>query len=83
MAREPSPEELLCLKTIMDLGGDVNHDTSELLPFCDDNSTLSNPDIFNRCHDLGWLHSSHDDRNSNSYVRLTEAGRTALSGRKP
>ena len=81
--RQPSAEELRCLQTVARIAesivGGVSHEASELDEFCDDKSTLSVPDIFNRCHDLGWLHSAHDNRNDTSYVWLTESGRTALT----
>jgi len=59
--------------------GIISHDHESLSPFCDDRSTLTTPDIFNQCHDAGWLKSWHDDRLDSSFVELTELGRTVLT----
>jgi len=75
---ELTPERLACLRAVPN-SGSMNHDNPALAPFCDDKSTLSEPDVFNQCHDAGWLISGHDDRTDSSYVRLTDAGRAAVS----
>ena len=74
-------ERLRCLQVVAKVGAgsSVSHDAPELAPFCDDASTLTKPDVFNQCHDAGWLHSGHDDRTGTSYVSLTDAGRQALA----
>jgi hypothetical protein len=74
-----TPERLACLKAVSLAHSSMSHEDPSLLPFLDDNSTLSEPDTFNQCHDAGWLISGHDDRTDSSYVRLTPAGRVALS----
>lgn len=75
---EVTPDRLQCLKVVETAHTSMNHDDNELLPFLDDNSTLSEPDIFNQCHDAGWLISAHDDRTDSSYVWLTPEGRAIL-----
>jgi hypothetical protein len=75
-----TPQRLACLRAVADAGGrHVEHEHPLLTPFCDDDSTLTKPDVFNQCHDAGWLRSGHDDRIDSSYVELTEAGKLALS----
>lgn len=76
---EMTPDRLACLKIVAASGGKMNHEDPALRPFLDDASTLRDPDIFNQCHDAGWLRSGHDDRTDDSYVSLTDAGRAALS----
>lgn len=68
-----------CLQLISLAGGRMDHDDQRLAPFCDDASTLMSPDVFNQCHDAGWLISRHDDRMDASTVYLTEAGSHILS----
>jgi hypothetical protein len=75
---EATPERLDCLRTVLHGGGSLNHDAAQLAPFCDDASTLTKPDVFNQCHDAGWLRSLHDDRTGNSTVYLTQEGRAVL-----
>jgi len=74
-----TPERMACLKAVSLAHSSMSHEDPSLLPFLDDNSTLSEPDTFNQCHDAGWLISGHDDRTDSSYVRLTPAGRDAIS----
>jgi hypothetical protein len=75
-----TPERLACLQAVVAAGGrHVEHDHPLLAPFCDDNSTMTKPDVFNQCHDGGWLRSGYDDRIDTSFVELTEAGRAALA----
>lgn len=74
-----TPERLECLRAIAREGGTANHDDEFLAKFCDDRSTLSKPDVFNQCHDAGWLMSRHDDRTDSSTVHLTDEGRAALA----
>lgn len=76
--KEMTPQRLACLKTIEAVGGYIDHEHPALKPFLDDNSTLRYPDVFNQCHDAGWLLSGHDDRCDCSTARLTEAGRDAI-----
>lgn len=80
---ELTPERRRCLEVVAAAGGRMNHDEESLAPFCDDASTLSEPDVFNQCHDAGWLFSRHDDRTDSSYVEITQNGRDALSPRMP
>jgi len=75
---EPTPERVACLKAVSLAHISMSHDDPTLLPFLDDNSTLSAPDTFNQCHDAGWLKSWHDNRIDHSYVELTDAGRAVL-----
>lgn len=75
-----TPERLACLKVVAAAGGSMNHDEKALEPFCDDGSTLTGPDVFNQCHDAGWLRSSHDDRFDSSTVHLTDEGKKIVSG---
>lgn len=75
---EITPERLACLKVIQATGGSADHEHPDLKPFLDDNSTLTHPDVFNQCHDAGWLRSGHDDRFDSSTAYLTEAGRQVL-----
>jgi len=75
---EMTPERLECLRVIARADGKMDHDDKALAPFCDDRSTLSKPDVFNQCHDAGWLISRHDDRTDTSYVYVTDEGRQAL-----
>jgi hypothetical protein len=74
-----TPERLACLEVVATSGGRMNHENPALLPFLDEKSTLRDPDIFNQCHDAGWLRSGYDDRTDDSYVYLTDAGRAALA----
>lgn len=74
--RTPTPRQMECLKVVWQLAGRsvANHECQELAPFCDDASTLTKPDVFNQCHDLGWLISGHNGLSDCSYVKLTEEG---------
>jgi hypothetical protein len=76
---EITPQRLACLKAVATAHICMDHEDRALLPFLDDNSTLTEPDTFNQCHDAGWLKSWHDSRIDNSYVELTDAGRAALA----
>lgn len=76
---EMTPERLACLKAIEEAGGHVDHEHPALKPFLDDSSTLRHPDVFNQCHDAGWLLSGHDDRFDSSTAHLTPAGRQMLA----
>lgn len=75
--RAPEGPEIDLLRLVA-ADGRMSHEDARLAPYCDDASTLSKPDIFNRCHDLDWLASSHDDRFDSSTVWITDAGRAAL-----
>lgn len=74
-----TPERLQCLRVIAWADGEMNHDDTSLAPFCDDRSTLTKPDVFNQCHNAGWLKSWHDDRMDSSRVVLTDEGRAAMA----
>lgn len=76
--RPPEGTEIELLRLVA-ANGRMSHEDALLDPYCDDASTLSEPDIFNRCHDLGWLVSSHDDRFDSSTVWITDAGCAALA----
>lgn len=75
---EMTPDRIRCLRVIASEGGKLDHEAECLASFCDDKSTLTKPDVFNQCHDAGWLMSRHDDRTDTSYVYLTDDGREAL-----
>lgn len=76
--RHVTPERLACLRAVFAAGGRIDHDDQSLAPFCDDRSTLTTPDVFNQCHDAGWLQSSHDNRTDTSVAWLTETGREVV-----
>lgn len=78
---ELTPARLACLKAVEAAGGRADHENPALKPFLDDGSTLTHPDVFNQCHDGGWLRSGYDDRLDCSTVYLTDAGRLALSSK--
>ena len=78
---ELTAERRMCLELIAKNGGRMNHDDKKLAPFCDDRSTLSHPDVFNQCHDAGWLVSRHDGILDASIVCLTQMGREAMADR--
>lgn len=65
-----------CLSLISLAGGRMNHDDKRLEPYCDEDDAPV--DVFNQCHNAGWLTSSHDDRDDSSTVYLTQAGSYAL-----
>lgn len=73
----PNEKELDLLGLIIADGGWMGHDDERLAPYCSDDSTLTNPDVFNRCHDMGWLDSKHNHDTSNSTVGITRDGRIA------
>jgi hypothetical protein len=75
---ELTPARLACLKAVQRAHICMDHEDPALLPFLDDNSTLSAPDIFNQCHNAGWLKSWHNSRSDSSFVELTDHGRQAL-----
>jgi hypothetical protein len=77
---EMTPERLACLRVVKAAGGSIDHEHPDLAPFCDDASTLGRPDVFNQCHDAGWLRSGYDDRFDSSTAYLTKEGRAALVG---
>lgn len=77
--RELTPERLACLRVIESARGNLDHEAEELKPFCDDKSTLTTPDVFNQCHNAGWLVSRHDSRFDASTVYLTKEGSEVLS----
>jgi hypothetical protein len=79
---ELTPDRLACLRTIAANGGRLDHEDPVLARFCDDASTLNEPDVFNQCHDAEWLISRHDDRTDSSTVYLTDKGRELLSRRE-
>lgn len=76
---ELTPQRLACLKAVATAHICMDHEDPALLPFLDDNSTLTEPDTFNQCHNAGWLKSWYDSCVDNSLVELTDAGRAALS----
>lgn len=76
---EMTPARLECLRMVALAGGEMSHDDERLSRFCDDASTLTTPDVFNQCHDAGWLVSRHDDRIDASHVYITDNGRQAIA----
>ena len=75
---ELTPERFACLKVIAAEGGTMSHEDERLAPFSDDKSTLTTPDVFNQCHDAGWLRSSHNQITETSVARITPEGYEAL-----
>lgn len=71
----PKGPELSLLGLVIAEGGWMSHDDEQLAPYCDDKSTLTKPDVFNRCHDMGWLDTKRDDRIDHSTVGITRKGR--------
>ncbi len=71
---ELTEDRYRCLKAVVKAGGRLDHDDPRLANFCSDASTLTHPDVFNQCHDAGWLKSWHDDRADSSIVELTKEG---------
>lgn len=53
-----------------------DHDDQRLDVFCLEHGEPV--DVFNKCHNQGWLISRHDDRTDSSTVYLTEAGAKVL-----
>lgn len=78
-----TPERLACLRAVEAVGGHIGHEDPSLTPFLDDASTLRYPDVFNQCHDAGWLLSGYDDRFDSSTAHLTKAGREILASVGP
>ena len=76
---EMTPDRLACLRAIALEGGHLDHDAKCLAPFCDDASTLTTPDVFNQCHDMGWLISRHNSLSDSSTVTITDEGREAMA----
>lgn len=83
MYRNPNEAELRLIWLVASRGGTMDHEDDALAEFCDDASTLTKPDVFNACHDLGWLISSHDDRTDASFVRVTKLGRECIAVDQP
>lgn len=78
--RSPSDEELKLLRLVAaEPCATINQEDARLAPFCDDRSTLTHPDTFNRCLDLGWLKAWHDNSSDHHTAELTEAGRQCLA----
>ena len=75
MSVTPTKTELNLLRIVSESVGGMSHEDKHLAQYCDDDSTLTNPDVFNRCHDMGWLATTHDNRSDNSTVRITDKGR--------
>ena len=76
---ELTEDRFQCLRAVLKAGGRVDHDDPRLARFCSDASTLTHPDVFNQCHDAGWLQSWHDDRTDASCVTLTTEGMAVLT----
>lgn len=75
--RRPDPNELELLRLVASAPC-LDHGDPRLNKFSDDKSTLSKPDTFNRCEDMGWLKSRHDHDTSSSTVEITQAGRAII-----
>ncbi len=77
---EMTEERLACLKVVEAAGGKMNHEDPALLPFLDDVSTLTHPDVFNQCHDADWLVTTNGSviADDDCFVYLTDAGRAAI-----
>lgn len=84
--RKPSEIELDLIGLVLSEGGWMNHDDTRLAPYCDDPGAITNhnePDIFNRCHEMGWLATKHDHDTSSSTVGITRDGRVAYYAARP
>jgi hypothetical protein len=78
--RAPTEEEFKLLRLVAgEQFGTMSQEDNRLDPFCDMDSTLTNPDTFNRCCDLGWLHTVHDQRLDSGSVTITKAGSDAIA----
>jgi hypothetical protein len=78
--RAPTTQEKDLLRLFAgEPSGRMDHDDPRLEPFCSDASTLTNPDVFNACHDLGWLKTWRDGHMDSSAAEITEAGRQCLA----
>lgn len=69
---KPTKEQRSCLSLISLAGGRMSHNDPLLEPFCDEDDAPI--DVFNQCHDAGWLISRHDDRTDADTVYLTRDG---------
>lgn len=74
-----TPDRLNCLAVVLQAGGSIDHEDPRLAPFCDDGSTLTTPDVFNQCHDAGWLESKYNSLSDSSVARLTPEGREVIA----
>jgi hypothetical protein len=54
-----TPERLACLRIVAASGGKMNREDPALEPFLSDDSTLTNQDVFDQCHDADWLMTTH------------------------
>lgn len=70
---------LLCI--IAGMGGTTDSSESKwswLNWFCSDEVSRKQSDTFNRCHEKGWLQTSHDTSFDSSTTWITPAGRAVL-----
>lgn len=75
-------KEITLLRIIDAMGGQTDSSESKwnwIHWFCSDEIHNVQEDTFNRCHDKGWLHSTHNSDFDTSTTTLTDAGRAALS----
>lgn len=83
MARVPIGDEIDLL-TLLQVERRLSGEDKRLDRFSDDASTLSEPDTYNRCEDLGWIKTWHDHDASTSTVEITDDGLAALAkGKSP
>jgi hypothetical protein len=74
-------KEIILLRIIAESGGTCDSSESRwswLNWFCGDETDRDESDTFNRCHEKGWLHTTHDSDTDHRVTTLTDAGRAAL-----
>lgn len=75
-------KEITLLRIIEASGGETDSSESKwnwLNWFCSDEVHREHSDTFNRCHEKGWLHTTHNSDTDASTTTLTAAGRASLS----
>lgn len=82
--RAPTYEEVQLLKLVAgEPSRTIDQEDERLAPFLSDASTLTNPDTFNRCEDMGWLQSRHNTSDDHHIAELTRAGELAINEPRP
>jgi hypothetical protein len=82
--RAPTYDEVQLLKLVAgEPCGVINQEDERLAPFCSDASTLTAPDVFNSCIDLGWLHARHDNSSDHHTAEITVPGKRAITDPRP
>lgn len=76
--QEKMPDRIACLRVVEAAGGRIDHEDPALKPFLSEDS--AHPDIFNQCHEAGWLETWFSGLGEDECVaKLTDAGRAALA----